>query len=512
MQLNGKAYSLSRTYPKDWLLAYFADEPVGLKHRAVNSMLWTLAQMFLQRGLQLATTAVLAHYLFPADFGLLGMAQIVMGIVALFGNYGLGAAIVQRKDVNQIHLATAYWFSAIAGVTLYLLCLLASPLAIWYFKNPHVGPVLSVMALGFLIGATSGVQGTILTKQLRFKALSVINLMSGAIGSLVSLLLVVGFAFGYWGIIVGSLVSSAFAAAAKWYTSKWVPLWVFDPAAFKELFHFGKNLFLGGLVNYFKSNVDYLIIGRLLGVANLGLYLFAYEIPHVVLREFSQATTGILFPVLCRVTDDPDRFNRGYLKALRLISLVSFPASVGLFSVASHFIHVVYGERWLGAILPLQILCFSGMPRSVLTTMGTIFNSKGRPDIELKWNCVTFVMVVAAALVGARYGIIGVAWAMMITSYLSFVAMWSALRLAGIGISDYVQALVPAGVGSLLIVLAVGWMDEYLLAGHGLSHFSLLVVEVVTGILVYGGYLMLVHMELIKESMTLIRGGIKAAE
>jgi O-antigen/teichoic acid export membrane protein len=179
--------------------------------------------------------------------------------------------------------------------------------------------------------------------------------------------------------------------------------------------------------------------------------------------------------------------------------------------VAPHFIHVIYGERWIGAIVPLQILCFSGLPRSVLTTMGTIFNAKGRPDIELKWNCVTFFLVVAAVLVGARYGIIGVAWAMMITSYLSFLAMWNALRLAGINVAAYLQALMPALVGSLLIVLAVVSVDRYVLSGHGFSHLLLLAAEVVTGVLVYGAYLMLVHRDLIEEATALIRSGVRAS-
>jgi O-antigen/teichoic acid export membrane protein len=474
-----------RTYPEAWTRPYFSEDEGDLAGRAARSSFWMLTGIYVQRFLQLFVTAVLARILMPEDFGLVAMSQIVVGLVRIFGNYGLGAAIIYRQDASEIHLSTAFWFNLGVSMLLFGVAVALSPLAALYFDHPAVAPVLAVASAAFVLEGLGSVSSTILYKQLRFRASAAADFVAAVASFVVALASVVVFDLGYWGLVLGGLAGSFTGSLLRLILGRWLPRRLFDRDAMKEMFRYGRNFFAHGVLNYLSAHLDRFIIGRRLGAASMGFYLFAYEAPHLIHLEFSRRLMGVLFPVLCRVSDDRERFRRGYLTALRFIATATFPACFGLAVVSEHFILAIYGDRWVDAILPMQILCFAALSRSVLTTMGSIYNSLGRPEIEVKWNLINFPIVAAAVWVGSAWGLLGVALAVTVSSYLSFIAMWMAMRLAGIPFATYLRALAPALCGSIAMAAVVRSADLWILSGLELSPFATLPMLIMLGLAAY---------------------------
>ena len=498
-----------KNYPAAWTENYFRQDDSSLKAAAAKSTIWLFSQTFAERFIRLFFTAILARLLTPKDFGLMGTAALVLGLVRRFGNFGFGTAIIQKKDVNRVYLSTAFWFNSGLGIFLWLCCMGLSPLASVYFKNDAVKYVVAVMSFSFIFQGFSNVHQSILAKELRFDKIAIFTFF----GTIFSRTLILCYALmvqaNYWALVIGDLSVSVIAMVSRYYYTRWRPYLVFDKNAFKDMFNFGKSIFLHGILDYFTANVDYLIVGRRLGVDILGIYLFAYTIPHVILSEFSMVLMQVLFPVLSKIKDDKERFKRGYLKCLSFVSLVSFPVCMGMMVSADHFIMVLYGKKWEAAIIPFRILCFSGMAKSILTTMGAIYKSKGRPDIELKWNAAFFPVIVVCVFIGSYYGLIGVAIGMTVTSYLHFITLWRALHLAEIRIKSFISAIKIATVGTGFMVMNVYYFNRLFLSRYDFAHIVSLSILFAVGVTVYGGYLLIFARANLFELVDMVKNGLR---
>lgn len=479
----------------------------NLSSMAANSTLWAFADKIFHRAIQLLVTAFAARILVPEDFGLVGMAILVMGVIGIFKDYGLTTSIIYDKKIDQIDLSTAFWVNLSVGALLFLVMYLSSPLSAAYFSNNKVPDVVKLLSINFLFTGIGVVNGTILIKAVRFKQLAIISIVATVLQASVTLLLIFGLNMGYWGIICGILAYSLTDSILKIAVTRWLPNAIFDFQRLKKMFHYGKNIFLQKILNYFSSNIDYFIIGRLLGSASLGIYQFAYMIPHSILNEFSQNITKVLFPIFCQVQDDPERFKAGYLKINQYISFVSFPAMIGLFFVADQFIYLAFGNKYMAAVLPMKILCFSGMAKSVLHTMGIVFNSKGRPDLGLKWNIILFPIIGTAVYFGTRFNLAGVAVALTVTSYLGFFGAYMAARIAGIPFVDYIKSFLPALIGSFVMLICLYVLMHLIPKQLDVPTALEFAIFCSSGILVYASFLFIFYKKTLFEIFYILKKG-----
>jgi len=451
---------------------------------ASRGVLWSGISVLTVSLLHFTTTAVLARFLSPVDFGTVGMATVVAGMVSLFGNFGLGAALVQRKNVEDIHLSTVFCINLLVGALLCVISIILSPIAAEFFHNPQVKSVIFLLAFTYIIGSLSSVNSILLTKNIEFKKIAFVEIISAVSQSVIAIILALK-GYGFWSIVIGMVVGRVINTILNIIMYPWIPSLRFSSEKFHELFRFGRNLFGASLINYFNANSDYLITGRLLGAASLGYYQFAYRVPHLVLTNFSQTITKVLFPVFSKIQDDDEKLRRGYIKTLKIISMIAFPATFGLMVVANEFVNVVYGKKWLPVVTPLQILCFSAMVKSVFTTMGSVFNSKGRPDLGFKWNLFLLPIIATSLIIGSRWDVNGVAIAMTLTAFISIIAARMAANLIGLGFFDYLRSFYPALSSSLVMVLFLVFFRRFVIDGHGIEGIVALLLMVTVGVVVY---------------------------
>jgi O-antigen/teichoic acid export membrane protein len=228
-----------------------------------------------------------------------------------------------------------------------------------------------------------------------------------------------------------------------------------------EMFRYGRNLLFGGFVSYLDQNIDFIMTGRLLGADLLGVFQMAYNLP-VLLRTYLSESVGVVaFPVFCKVQDDNERLVRGITTIIRYIAVGAFPILAGLSLTAHDFILVAYGTKWLLAVAPMQILCFSAAVTSINTVITPLFNAKGRPDIALKWNAIRLPAMILAVFFGVTFGgLVGMAWGETIVEILSLLTVYQAFRLMDEDLRPYFKALVPGGVATLVMIVMVLLLNQ----------------------------------------------------
>jgi O-antigen/teichoic acid export membrane protein len=456
----------------------------SLTHTASRGAAWALAGNITVSAVSFVGTTILARMLEPKDFGLIGMATVVTGIVGLFGNFGLGAALVQKKDVTHEDLCTAFWANMAAGGALAVVCVLISPLAMVFFKEKAVQWILICLAFNFVISAVASVHSMIIYKRLQMRSLAIRDIGGRVIR--VGVMIIAAFCgLRFWSIVIGMIAERIFRTVTYYYLDPWRPTRVFSRQRFNEMFRYGRNLLGSGFLGYLNSNMDFIVTGRVLGADLLGFYQMAYNLPNLVKDYINDSIGAVSFPLFCKVQDDNERLSRGLLRIIRFVALGTFPILAGLAFTARDFIFVAYGEKWLPVVVPLQILCFYVALACSSTATGSIFNAKGRPDLGLKWGLFRLPATVIAILMGVHFGgIAGVAWGMLIVQVISLAMVYQAFQIIKGDLREYWNALYPAAAACIVMIAALIMINR-IPAFREISAWVRLIVEFIFGGAVY---------------------------
>ena len=476
----------------------------NLTHHASKAVFWSMGGNIGVSAISFIGTMIIARILAPEEFGIIGMAMLFTELIAIFGNLGMTGALIQLKETDEEFKSTAFWTNMICAAALFIVSLLTAPLAAKFFNQPDVQPVLMVLASMYIFSALAITHASLLYKELRFKEMAVIEIIS----SLVRIFLIVLLAlagFGFWSLVWGTVLERIFKTILIVNCHSWRPKFLFSKEKFDRLFHFGRNIYGQSFVNYFSNNIDFIITGKILGPQSLAFYQFAYNLPHLVLSHVSAGIENVSFPVFSKLQDERTRLARGFLKSVKYISIVTFPLMAGLAFVAKDFMTTMYGAQWAPAILPLQILCLSGAIRSVTVTIHPVLQAIGRPDITLKYTLALMPIVVVLIIFLSRWGVEGVALGMVGTSFLYLAVVRTGAHQIGTRLRVFFKSLIPSVVCSLLMVavlFAIGRIPSM----DRLFGLVRLAVNVLAGGGVYTGILWLLFRNDFNDLLAFARG------
>jgi O-antigen/teichoic acid export membrane protein len=428
---------------------------IPLQQHAVSGVKWSSVSQFGQQGLQIITVVILARLLKPSDFGLVGMATIVIGFGALFKDLGTSAAVIQRKILSEELLSSIYWintgFGFFVTVTIYLI----SPLVADFFQETRVEPLLQTLSLIFFISGLSILQQAILERELAFSKLAKVEIIAALIGSFVGISSAM-LGYGAWSLVYQTLAVALVTTVLLWTASSWRPKLFFHWKEVKAISSYSLNLTGFNIFNYVVRNTDYLLIGKFLGAKNLGYYTLAYQIMLYPLQSISSVIGRVMFPVYSTIQDDIARFRNAYLKVGGAIALVTFPMMFGLWGLVEPFVLTVFGPQWDPVILLLAILAPAGMIQSVGTTVGSIYQAKGRTDWMFRWGVAAGMIFISAFLIGLQWGIVGVAAAYTIASLLlAYPNFAIPFRLIDLSMGNLYDALWRPFAASLIMLAGI---------------------------------------------------------
>ncbi|HQG77881.1 MAG TPA: lipopolysaccharide biosynthesis protein [Bacteroidales bacterium] len=448
-----------------------------LKQKTVSGLVWSFADNTVNLFIQFAVGIVLARLLSPAEFGLIGMLTIFIAVSQSFINSGFSQALIRKTDPSRTDYSTVFYFNMVIGVLCFLILFFCAGLISRFFREPQLKPLVRVLGLSLIINAFSIIQQTILTRRINFKLQAKISVISSVISGAAAIIMAL-LGFGVWSLVAKTLIMYAVSSFLLWLWNNWKPVLAFSVQSFRELFRFGSNLLISGLIDTLYRNVYYLIIGRFFSAQELGYYSRADQFQALPSSNLTTVIQRVSYPVLSTLKGDIPQLKDVYKKLIRSTMLICFVLMLGMAAVARPMILALIGDKWEPCVVYLQLLCFAGMFYPLHALNLNILEVKGRSDLFLRLEIIKKTLAVPILFFGIIWGIKVMIMGMIAMSLFAYFlnSYWSG-HLIGYSFSEQVKDILP----SFLLasgVSAVVFSEALILS---LQPLPLLAIQLLTG-------------------------------
>ena len=475
---------------------------MSFRNRILSALKWTLIGRFGTQIISWVITVAVMRMLVPEDYGLVAMATIFCGLFSLVAEIGLGSSLVQAKEVSERQMRQVFGVVLLSNFSIFaLLALGIAPLAAAFFAEPRLEQIIPIVALQFIPAAFGVIPGAILDRELLYRGCSLVDFGSSLCGGLLTLGLAYS-GYGAWSLAWGNVLAAALRAVGLNVLKPYTELPLFDFSGSGTIFRFGRDVAANQLVFYFYSQADALIVGKLLGRHNLGLYSVSMDLASLPASRIASILNKVAFPAMSMVKRNGNQVNSYVLKSIRGISLISFPVMWGISCVSPEIVSVFLGNTWADATTALSILSLI-MPFRVLgPIIHAALQSVGRADVSFRNTVSTAVVMCIAFVVGCQFGLNGVALAWLITFPGAFFAnVHRACIHLEITMRDIISALYKPAAVSALMFGAVATTRQTLT----IAPLPLLAVLIAVGGAVYLGGSLVFNKEGVNEVLRLLR-------
>ena len=388
-----------------------------LRAEAARAVLWNYVSFASGKLLVLVTMAVLARLLTPQDFGIVGYATLVIAYLAVLKDLGLGAALIQRREDVEDSAETVFVANLVLGAVLTVAVALAAPLVAGFFREPLVTPLLRVLSLTFILEAIGSVQLVLLRRAMAFRRKLIPDVGRSIVKGVVSIAAAAA-GFGVWALVWGQLAGVIASVILSWTVLPWRPRLRVHRRLLRPLMRFGGPLVINDIQYAIWANLDYMVVGRLLGDSALGIYTLAYRLPELLVQSVWRVLAQAIFPFFSSIQEDRDLLRRAFLATIRYTQLVIVPLCFGLFIAAEPAVGALFGDQWSAAVPVLRLMAVFSFVGSIGINSGDVYKALGRTDILARLAVAELVVLVPALIIGAHHGIVGVAVAHVIVATL----------------------------------------------------------------------------------------------
>jgi teichuronic acid exporter len=451
-----------------------------------------------------ASTILVARLLTPEDYGLVAMSSVYLGLVALMSEFGVGTSVIVLRQLSREHIAQVSGFSVLLGVVSFLISCAAAPLLGDFFRSPQLPAVVIVASFSFIITGLRVVPQSLLKKDLRFKALAVIDGARSLIQAAAMITLAL-LGLGYWTLVLGGLLASV-CATGMVLTLRRHPIAWPRLNAIREAMKVSLHVLGTRLAWYAYSHADFVIAGRVLGKAALGGYTLAWQVASAPVAKVTGLVLEVMPSIFAAVQSDKAAMRRYLLRLTEGVALITFPAAVGLAVVADDFVRVVLTEKYVAAIVPLRILAIYTAVRAISPLYAPVLIALGRTQDVLRNSLLALFLLPTAFWVGSRWGTAGIAAAWIVVHpIIVFQVLLCVFRAVNMRPVDYLRSLAPAATSSMIMLAAV--MALRFALSPDVSPTLRFAIEVPTGMATYAVVILGLH----RKRMLAFRSTLKLA-
>ena len=386
----------------------------NLKRRTISGGVVTISSQAVKFGLSLASTVILAHLLTPPDFGLVAMVTAVTGFVAMFRHAGLAMPTVQREQITHAQVSNLFWINlGVSGLCALILAALAPAMARFYHES-RVTYITLALSTTFLIGGFRVQHLALLKRQMRFKAIAVIEVGSMATGVLVGIAMAL-LGYRYWSLVGLSLATEIGAFLLTGSVSRWRPQMPRRGTGIGPLVAFGAHQTAGTFLFGLARGCDNLLIGRFYGPAAVGLYSRGAALVTRPMEQFLLPIDAVFLPTLSRLQSQPARYRSTFLRLYEAIAMIVFFLSSLLLALATPATLVLLGRKWEAASAIFAGFTFMTISLPLSYAGNWLLTSQGRGKDIFRVTSINAFVTLASFIIGLPFGPLGVAIAFSAT-------------------------------------------------------------------------------------------------
>lgn len=454
----------------------------GLRKRSVKNVRITLVAQALKLILQIGSIMILARLLEPSDFGLIAMVTIFTGLALQFMEGGLSMATIQRDHITHGQVSNLFWVNVLLGAALCVISILLSPIAAYIFDEPRITLVMMVMSITFLIGGLSVQHDAILKRQMRFRAISIIDIASMTLGIVAGIIAALA-GLSYWALVISTVTTYLTKTLFRWASVGWLPSLMRRGTGVRPLLSFGANLTGANFIGYFASHITSFAVGYIGGAQAMGLYNRANTLTSIPSKQLLPPLMQVMQSALTRVQNDPERLRIAALSLMTKISIVTMLVTVSMFVTSDWLVLVLLGSGWTEVVDIFRILAIATIVTPITTFTAVIMVAVGQARALMRWKAITLVILSVSILIGSYWGVIGVLLAYCISGI--FIRMPGFLiystKYQPITSIDYFKSLFPVFFCAMVTLVSVMWLRNFL--SFDSSILSIVVFTLITSVL-----------------------------
>lgn len=443
-------------------------------------MLWRFLERCGAQGVTFIVSIVLARLLDPDVYGTVALVTVFTTIMQVFVDSGMGNALIQKKDADDLDFSSVFYFNMAMCSFLYLVMFLTSPLIANFYENPELTPVIRVLSLILIISGVKNVQQAYVSRHMMFKRFF-FSTLGGTIGAAVVGIIMAYLGFGVWALVAQMLFNTAVDTTILWITVKWRPKKMFSLQRLKGLFSFGWKLLISALLDTVYIDLRQLIIGKFYTSSDLAQYNQGEKFPKLIVTNINTSIDSVLLPTMSKEQDKPEHVRNITRRAIKTSTYIMMPCMVGLAVCAKPLVSLILTDKWLPCVPFLRIFCFTYAFYPIHTANLNAIKAMGRSDLFLKLEIIKKAVGLIALLSTMWVSVEAMAYSLLVTSVLSQIINSSPnKKLLGYNYLNQVKDMLPQIILSVamgIIVLSVNLLQ--------FTPVITLLIQIPLGIVVY---------------------------
>lgn len=474
-------------------------------NKIVTNLLWKFSERMSSQIISFVVSILLARLLSPDEYGVISLILIFITIAEVFVTNGLGAALIQKIDADNIEFSSVFYVNIIFSIFLYLIIYFGSPFISVFYKSNVLLPVLRVLGLRIPIAAVNSVQQAYVSKKMMFKKF----FFSTLIGTLISGFVGVAMAYsgyGVWALVGQYLTNTIVNTVVLWFTVKWRPSLVFSWSKVSNLISYGWKILLSSLLDTGYNQLRGLIIGKKYTATDLAYYNRGQQYPQLVVVNINSSISSVLFPAISQYQNDLKIVKSMTRRAIKTSSYIMWPLMFGLIVVSRPLISLMLTDKWLPCVPYLQIACITYGFWPIHTANLEALKAIGRSDLFLYLEIVKKIVGIGLLLASMNYGVMAIALSLVVSTIISsIINAFPNSKLLKYGYIQQIQDMAPGILLSLPMSIAI-YPIRYIID----NSLLLITIQIILGMIVYITFSKLLQIESYTYMINMIKNMIKS--
>lgn len=450
------------------------------KQSVFSNFLWRFLERCGAQGVTLVVSIILARILDPSEYGTIALITVFTTILQVFVDSGMGSALIQKKDADDLDFSSVFWFNLVMCICLYCLMFVCAPIISGFYKMPELTPLIRVLSLILIISGIKNIQQSYVSRNMLFKKFF-FSTLGGTIGAACVGIAMAYLGFGVWALAAQMLFNATVDTIILWITVKWRPKLQFSLERLKGLFSYGWKLLVSALIDTIYKDVRQLIIGRIYAKEDLAFYNQGDKFPKLIITNINSSIDSVLLPTMSKAQDDVITMKRMTRRSIITSTYLIMPLMAGLAVCAESFVSLILTDKWLGCVPFLRIFCLTYAFFPIHTANLNAIKAMGRSDLFLKMEIIKKIVSVAALVSTMWISPLAMAYSLLATSVLGqIINAWPNRNLMNYSYLGQVRDMLPQislsiGMGALV----------YCIQLIGLNSLLTLAIQIPVGVLVY---------------------------
>lgn len=464
-------------------------------------MIWRFLERCGAQGVTFLVSVVLARLLDPSVYGTVALVTVFTAILQVFVDSGMGNALIQKKDADDLDFSSVFYFNLSMCLLLYICMFFAAPLIAAFYNMPDLTPVVRVLSLTLIISGVKNIQQAYVSRNMLFKKFFFATI-GGTLGAAVIGIWMAWKGYGVWALVAQHLFNATLDTIILWVTVKWRPTRAFSLERLKGLFSYGWKLLVSALLDTGYNNLRSLIIGKLYTSADLAFFNRGKQFPNLIVTNINTSIDSVLLPTMSKEQDNRDRVRDMTRRAIKTCTFIMMPLMMGLAVCAVPLIRIILTDKWLPAAFFLRVFCFTFAFYPIHTANLNAIKAMGRSDLFLKLEVIKKVVSIAALVSTMFISVEAMALALPVTSILGqIINSWPNRKLLDYSYRAQLLDMLPQ-IGLSAVMGAIIFLIQFL----RLSDVATLLIQVPLGALIYIVGSKLLHI----DSYEYVKGLIKS--